>query len=369
MTTENGYEIDFIAVGEGARSGDAIAVRWVVPDGFRVLVYDGGTKASGQQLVNHIRLHYNTNHVDYVVNSHPDGDHASGLSLILEQMTVGEVWMHRPWAHSEIIRQYFHDGRITDQSLQERLKEKMTAAHKIEKLANENGVPIHEPFQGMQIGPFRVMSPDKNWYLHELVADFAKSPEKKEHSLESMFLEAVAGVENAFRNVARLIAEAWDVEYLKEEVCTSAENESSVILFADFGGNGVMLTGDAGIQALDRAETYASNMGIHLPTRLRFIQVPHHGSRNNISTSIMDRLIGERRAADEVVYTKTAFVSAGAKSETHPRRMVVNAFTKRGTRVYWTKGQAIHHSTGMPERGSWVAIEPIPVSAEVEAWD
>lgn len=36
MAYENGYEIDFLAVGEGERSGDAIAVRWADGDGFKV---------------------------------------------------------------------------------------------------------------------------------------------------------------------------------------------------------------------------------------------------------------------------------------------------------------------------------------------
>lgn len=60
MSTQVGFEIDFLPVGEGERSGDAIAFRYGLPGSYRVMVVDGGTKASGEKLVEHIRLHYGT---------------------------------------------------------------------------------------------------------------------------------------------------------------------------------------------------------------------------------------------------------------------------------------------------------------------
>ena len=76
MNTPTKYEIDFLPVGEGDTSGDAIAVRYGDGNEWRVMVYDGGTKASGKALVEHIKTHYGTTHVDFLVNSHPDQDHA-----------------------------------------------------------------------------------------------------------------------------------------------------------------------------------------------------------------------------------------------------------------------------------------------------
>ncbi|MDR5796476.1 MBL fold metallo-hydrolase [Caballeronia sp. LZ008] len=164
-----GIEIEFLPVGGGGRSGDAICLRWGAPGDYKVMVYDGGTQESGQLLVDHIKSHYGTTHVDYVVNSHPDNDHASGLSVVLEQMSVGELWMHQPWNYSEQIRHYFHDGRITSDSLAKRLQQKMRAAYSLEKLAEEKGIPVYEPFAGALIGIFRVLSSDTDRYVHELV--------------------------------------------------------------------------------------------------------------------------------------------------------------------------------------------------------
>lgn len=360
------YEIDFLPVGNGDSSGDAIAVRWGTPGNYQVLIFDGGTQESGEALVKHVREHYQTERVDYVVSSHPDNDHASGLSVVLEELEVGALLMHRPWAYSAVIRDYFDDGRITDDSLAERLKTKMRAAHALEELAIEYGIPIYEPFQGTTFGPFTVLSPEKDWYVHELVPTFEKSPRLKE--AKSMAVDLAGLIMDAMRKAGEWITESWGGESLREDVETSAENESSVILFADFGGHGVLLTGDAGIQALHRAADYAEINGIDLPTQLRFVQVPHHGSRNNVSTSVLDRIVGARKSADDGLLTKTAFVSAGKESTTHPRKMVTNAFIRRGVKTIATKGWTVWHHQGMPQRG-WGPAPALGFASEVESWD
>ena len=94
------FEIDFMAVGEGERSGDAICLRFGNLGGSRdqqtVCVIDGGTQESGEGLVNHIRSHYGTDRVDYVFSTHPDSDHASGLCVVLESLACNTLVMHRP---------------------------------------------------------------------------------------------------------------------------------------------------------------------------------------------------------------------------------------------------------------------------------
>lgn len=364
---DEAYEIDFLPVGKGERSGDAICVRYGTPGNYKVMVYDGGTKESGQRLVDHIRQHYGTDHVDYVVCSHPDADHASGLSVVLENLTVGELWMHRPWEHSAVIRDYFKDGRITDESLAERLKDKMAAAYALEELAEEKGIPLYEPFKGASVGPFHVMSPEKDWYVHTLIPDFAKSPEKKQAAAtsESIFSGMYASAKQMLANVA----ESWGFETLREDVTTSAENESSVVLYAVIAERGILLTGDAGIQALGNTAAYAEFHGISLPDSLKFVQVPHHGSRNNVSPSVLDRLIGPKTSSPATNGSLTAFVSAAEGSETHPRKMVVNGFLRRGAKVIATQGQSkwIHHN--MKWRDGWVVVESLQFFVEVEAWD
>ena len=81
MTVMNqaGLELDFLQVGDGERSGDAIALRYGnLLSGYEVMIIDGGNKASGEQLVQHVIATYGTKVVQHVVNTHPDGDHSSG---------------------------------------------------------------------------------------------------------------------------------------------------------------------------------------------------------------------------------------------------------------------------------------------------
>ncbi len=61
------YEIEFLPVGNGEKSGDAILVRYGEEGNYKIMVVDGGGKESGQALVEHIQKYYNTSYVDYVV--------------------------------------------------------------------------------------------------------------------------------------------------------------------------------------------------------------------------------------------------------------------------------------------------------------
>ena len=370
MDTEIGIEIEFFAVGEGKRSGDAISVRFGTPGNYKVLVYDGGTKTSGQAIVDHVRKHYGVERVDYLVNSHPDGDHASGLSVVLEQLDVGELWLHRPWAYSGEIRNYFHDGRITDMSLARRFQEKMSAAHELEVLALKKGVRVYEPFAGQTIaGVFTVLSPEKNCYVHELIQEFAKTPAQKKITAANEAFGIADMFKSAIAKVTEWIDETWDVETLRSDVCTSAENESSVILFGQFGSSGVLLTGDAGVRALTAAAEHAENVGLNLCKLVTFAQIPHHGSRNNVTSAVLDRIFGPAHATQPGETRRIAFVSASKESETHPRATVVNAFIRRGFKVVQTKGTMIRHQRNMPGRDGWRAVEHMQFSTKVQAWD
>ncbi len=371
MEKNIGCEIDFLPVGNGDKSGDAIAVRYGSLGNYKVMVYDGGTKESGEALVDHIRKYYGTSRVDYVVNSHPDSDHASGLSVVLEELEVGELWMHRPWEYSSKILNNFRDGRITDNSLSDRLKENLYTAYSLEELAKEKQIPIYEPFQGYRIGEFIVLSPGRNWYLYKLISGFEKSPEQKETGEDNFSLGYIlSSLNEGISYLTSLVNSSWDLDTLRDDVETTAENESSVILFWPFINHPILLTGDAGIQALEKAAYFAeSEFKVHLHKILKFMQVPHHGSRHNVSSSVLDKIVGMRKDRNDGKTSKIAFVSSSKESTKHPRKAVINSFIRRGAKVFNTKGKAIRHSFNMPKRPGWVPLAPVQFSDEEEGWD
>lgn len=367
-----GIEIDFLPVGNGDSSGDAIAVRWGIPGDYRVLVYDGGTRESGIALANHVLEHYDTCRVDHVVSSHPDADHASGLSVVLEHLDVQRLWLHRPWAYSPLIRHYFDDGRITVTSLAARLQDRMRAAHDLEVIARRRGIPIEEPFAGKAIGPFEVLSPSHDWYVHALVPAFEKSPEATTNRplgpppASAGIIGALALAPTA---IGRWLVENCFFETLRDDVTTTAENESSVVLYGNFAGHGVLLTGDAGVEALRRTAMTAEYWGLDLPGTLKFMQIPHHGSRHNVSTAALDRLIGPRQGFTGIPPDRVAYASAGKDSKSHPRQAVMNAFWRRGFQPFATRGSGLRYSYQMPPRPGWGPVTPVAFAERVETWD
>lgn len=367
-----GYEVDFLPVGNGEKSGDAIAIRFGdfssgdLRDQF-VVVIDGGTKESGQALVDHIVKYYGTTFVDLVVNTHPDADHASGLTVVLEKLKVARLWMHKPWEHSERICHMFNDGRVTSGGLSARLKTALENARELEKLAKQKGIPITEPFAGTQLsdcgGFLTVLGPTQQYY-EALLTEFRSTPERKEaYSLAASVLKSLQ--EGAVA-VAKRVMESFGAETLSEpdDDATSAENNSSAILLLQIDGHQMLFTGDAGVPALERADDWAEDCGITLSAS-DFSQVPHHGSRRNVGPSILDRIVGAKRAYD--VPDKIAFVSASKDAPKHPSRRVTNAYRRRGANVITTEGVAIwHHSSDAPNRRDYSAATPLPLYTEVE---
>jgi len=339
------YEIDFLPVGNGGKSGDAICLRWEENNKYKVMVIDGGTKESGENIVEHIQKHYATSIVDYVVNTHPDQDHASGLSIVLEKLTVKELWIHRPWNYTKQIIDYFKDRRITEESLKRRLEKSFSYSKPLEDLAIEKKTTIKEPYQGKMIGIFEVLSPSKQWYLYDLIPDFSKTPDKKEGVLTE-------GFESLKAKVLAWIEESFDKETLKTDGTTSADNESSIVLYTKINDKGILFTGDAGIRALNKA--YEFKEGIS--EKLNFIQVPHHGSRNNVNPDILDKILGDKGQEEK---GKIAFISASKDSTKHPRQTVINAFIRRGCKIIATQGSSKWHHRGTPKREGYSTAEPL----------
>jgi len=354
-----GFEIDFFPVGEGARSGDAIVVRFGDLDGprdaQRVVVVDGGFTDDGEAIVTHLKEVVGTTRVDLVISTHPDQDHITGLTTIVEQLEVGVLCMHLPWEHTDDIARMFHDGRVTDNSVSEKLRNELDGARILGEAAIERGVRIVEPFAGdTGFGSaLTVLGPTREYYDTQLL-NFRTTPDRRR---ENVIVKALEGT--------RSIAERFDLETLTDAGDTSAENNTSVVTLWNFAGRYCLLTGDAGIDALDQAADQLDAMGVARP--LAFVQVPHHGSRHNVGPSVLDRILGPRLPAQEKRTTAFVSVSPGADRK-HPAPSVTNAFLRRGAPVVSTKDHGqIRHGHNAPARPGWGPVASLPLIPEVEA--
>ena len=344
-----GYEIDFLSVGTGEKSGDAIAFRIWRENYFWVFVIDGGYTESGDALVKHINHYYGTNTVNLVILTHPDDDHARGTLRVVEQMKVDNLWMHRPWNYPGLGR-LFQNNRVTDASVRATLRRDLDAAKDVETAALRSGVPIAEPFANTSYnGMVYVIGPTVDFYQRQ-IADFRSTPiaafaPPSRHGLANLLIPR---------------QEDWASETLDHECNTSAENNSSVILAVQFADDyWGMFSGDAGEPAIVGALDWLDRYQLFSTSRLKFVQIPHHGSEHNTSPAVLNRWLGQPQLIDQ--QTRTAFVSSAAAAPKHPSNKVMNAFRRRGTWPYATKGNNIRQaSTDAPARPGWVSLNPYP---------
>lgn len=367
-------EVEFLPVGNKSSAGDAIVVRYGTPQAFELMLIDGGLLETGDEIVVHLRTRFGADvRLTHVLLTHCDGDHASGLRTVFSEVPVSNFWVNLPWFAAVRGKHLFKSKSWTDDGIVRAIESEYPIISELVELASAQGSNINPAMQGKQIGPFVVLSPNLDAYVN-LVAQFDRTPEPDRTLIESRGYwmgkepQGLAGIFQRLGEAARnWIAEAWDVELLRDGGVTSASNESSVVLYANLdGGQRILLTGDAGVRALTWAADYAQACGYPLGA-FTLVQVPHHGSRRNVGPTILDRLLGPKRHLKTPEYT--AIVSAPKDDEKHPRKIVLNAFMRRGAKVLATQGTSIVHYGGFPARSDYVPAMALPFSTTVEDYD
>lgn len=357
-----GYEIDFLPVGKESRSGDAILLRYGNlhggRDGQTVVLIDGGFRETADSILTHLDKYYGTETIDLVISTHPDADHINGLRELFdrignEHIVVRELWMHRPSRWRATILNGLRNAAETEYAAAS--ERALDAAADLENAALRFNVPVREPFAGLthSSGNLSIVGPTEQFYRSLFEDEAATIPS------ESRLLQWLRGGSEFLRS----IAEDWNIETLGNDGVTSPFNNSSAIVRLDWKERLNLLTGDAGIPALEMALDYLEADGFD-PSQLGFVQVPHHGSQRNVGPAVLDRLLGPRRSTDES--TRSAFASVAKKgAPKHPAKKVANAFRRRGTPVHVTEGHTKHHHRDAPSRG-WPRSEPLPFFETVE---
>ena len=362
------FEIDFIGIRQDLckKDADAIAIRWQDESTYKVAIYDGGFQVHGEALVKHLNTYYFDackRIIDAVIVSHPDQDHTAGLKEVLENFTVNALYMNRPWKYAIELYDKVSDGRMTPNSLEKHLKNKYPFIADLETIAMEKNIPIFDAFEGTIVsGALTILSPSEQFYK-DLIVESDKTPLENK-SQDGLFESFLSAAKHSVRNAL----ESWGVETLRENVSTSAENEMSVVLLGQVSVDKFLLVGDAGIRALSNAMDYAEYyLNVKLSDTVKFFQIPHHGGRHNVSPSILNRMLGPKRLV-EFANDRTAFVSAADDSD-HPLQMVVNAYLRRGCKVYKNGGVNLWHHVGMPIRSGYSSAKEEKFNEHVEDWE
>ena len=211
-----GYEIDMIGVGQESKSGDAIAIRWGNLFGQRseqrVVIIDGGFHESGHNVVNHIKSYYRTDYIDAVISTHPDQDHVNGLDVVLDELSISQLWIHKPWEHNQGLASKFADGRVTDFSLGERLRKSLDSASALVSKAERKGIHIVEPFAGNMLyneQELCVLGPTLDYY-ESLIPEFDGMPAARD-TIKSLLTEITGTVAKAIKR----FLSTWGVDALR----------------------------------------------------------------------------------------------------------------------------------------------------------
>jgi beta-lactamase superfamily II metal-dependent hydrolase len=328
MPLYNGLEIDMLSVGDG----DCLLVTsWSLGSPTRVLI-DGGN-ASNFPLVARWLLSRGIRYLDHAVCTHAHDDHARGLIKLLTwtALTFGKAWLHLPEHHFDIRK--VHRALIGNNSTEPaKLLHKTIANVKaLRQVLNRRGIPYAEPFTGDQIGPLTVVGPTRAYY-GELLCQYEDADRVR--VLANLFAESNRADTSLLFAAALGRAASMNsvIEHLPEP---DPENNSSVMLATVFDEKLCLLTGDAGPQA------FMSAIENYTLSNCYWMQIPHHGSRRNLTPALIDYL--------RPVY---GFVSASGSLK-HPRRALVNALKNIGTVVC---------STHYPNGGGnlWFSLGYVP---------
>ena len=343
------YEIDFWNVGSATKSSDAISVRLTDPTTAKnvVIVVDGGFAAHASELAGEISAAYGTTEVDLAISTHPDADHINGLETIVKDLNVKELLLHLPSSRG-------YNGDETGSN----------AANELAKIAKEEGTAVIEPTQGLQRfgGTLTIVGPSEDFYRQMLEAQVSGT-----NGVASALQKALRELrlaEKAIVSKLRQILTGDPGETLtNSEGDTFPRNNTSVITLLQVDGKSLLLTGDAGVPAIDGALDFIDvNPHALIRSPLRFVQIPHHGSRHNVSVDLLDRLLGPPNSQTEG--TTSAFVSATAQDEHHPHPKVLNAFKRRGCMQNTNEDQSIRHQHNAPNRENYSKLDPLPWYSE-----
>lgn len=324
------YEIDMLDVG----NADAIILRYLndQSEEYIVVIDAGKTKAHGEKVVDHIQKHTVKKSIDLAISTHPDKDHINGFFYVVEHIHIEEFWIHDPGAQKideNEIAPFFGDAYF-EKGLKY-VMESLNFAKDLITIIDEKGIFRQEPFEGLGHAeiPIKVLGPSRTYYKNKL-KDFRDA-----HLLfESVALEK--GLPAEFNE------EEWnkkkkDFDRLRDR---SSENNSSTILYFYGDNKKVLFTSDIGPEAL---EPVISKYDLK---NLDFLDVPHHGSKNNLTTEIMDEL-----------NPKTAYISCEGN---YPHPFVVEYLNRKWASVFSTKIHGgIRHSYLMPLRYGWQPIKPM----------
>ena len=178
------------------------------------------------------------------------GWHASGQK-------APQAYMHSPWERKKDLLDFMDDGRITESSLEGRIQKALRYAKDVSDAAEDRGFDKQEIFQGhvSSDGVITVLGPTEDFYVERLLASSDTPKVSEEETARAVFQDFWKASTEVAQDGA--IQESMDIE--SETLVdpppfdTSHRNNQSLILGIRVDEKQILLTADAGIEALASA--------------------------------------------------------------------------------------------------------------------
>jgi beta-lactamase superfamily II metal-dependent hydrolase len=275
----------------GVKDGDANIITLKNPKKSFVILIDSGEQSFNGKVISELEQTLqplNKKGPDLIVCTHFDSDHLGGMVDIVTKFkeNIGCVWLHKPT--EAVQKKYALEALalISEKPNPKLLKQMGKVLKSIPQLRNlvktiENfGIPIEEPFAGhstLKDWPeIEVVGPTKQ-YFHLLFPQGIKDVKKL------MYEEAEFNLLCEFKEHPQNAQSACEIlDRDPDSKKLTATNKASIILNITIDQKKYLFTGDAGIESLEQIPDYQDVI-----KDLFFFKIPHHASRNNISSSLI----------------------------------------------------------------------------------
>jgi beta-lactamase superfamily II metal-dependent hydrolase len=340
------YVIDFVYVGDG----DAIVI-WArkANEADWIFFVDGGNAGNGQKVIDHyeewIKPYLQQKSAIGFINSHPHEDHIDGLLEIVKKLgnRVSFAIYNDPvecitTQHRERIHKAYLDDVDPDIT---HLYKTFEQVEKLNTFCEKYNVRRYNAYSedvNFWDGSFRLLSPAKDFYVNMV-----------QYFTDVDFLKTVDFSKKPVVGINETEEETKPCAVVDEAEDASPENlTSTVIQLIDSQNRKYILTADAGIDSFDYMESEGFNS-----TNISLVQLPHHGSRRNISK----KWIAE--------FNPSKFFVSAEGNVKHPRKAVINCIKRNlpNCKIYstHTSKECLSYTTNsqiFPKR-NWEVAPPI----------
>ena len=306
------YEFDLLELGDA----DAIIIGQIINDQQYITLVDAGNEGDGKKIKSHLQKYYNTLTIDLAICTHADSDHKGGFFDLLQDsgVIIHEFWLADPATYLGLKEREMKDARRIFDSADGKYNMIKLALNKCDKgkVLNAKAGLTHKTI------PISVIGPCEDYMksvLQQTIATDVKTKYEDEDTEE--YDEAAKVDEDEVKSVID-----------KENDDPSPFNCSSLVLLYDDGTDKFLLAGDASRASLKEILTRMPELKGHVA----YFKVPHHGSKHNLTTVIIDDL-----------KPKQSYISA-AGNKKHPNQSIAYWLSNYGN-VYSTHltHSYIHH--------------------------